>query len=233
MIINSLKDIFLHNHCVLCGDESLKTSLICSACWFDLITDHCACRRCGRGISREGLCLQCMKGPGAVDNTITLVSYQFPAAQLLLSLKYKNQLLLAHEFGRRLAEKLQALDTPLPDYIIPVPLHPARLFVRGYNQALEISRAISTILAVPVNYKMAKRIRNTLPQFNLSPGDRGRNIKGAFKINGPRITGKVAIVDDIVTTGHTANELAVQLKTAGAAEVSLWACAHANQATSG
>lgn len=229
MLINRVRDTFLLNHCVLCRDKSLKTSLICSPCWFDLITDQCACHRCGRGVFHAGLCLQCLKGRSEVDNTITLVSYQFPAAQLLLSLKYKNQLLLAHEFGRRLAEKILQLEVPLPDYIIPVPLHPARLFSRGYNQALEISRAISAVLAVPVNYKIAKRIRNTLPQFNLSPGDRGRNIKGAFKINGRAIAGKVAIVDDIVTTGHTANELAAQLKTAGAAEVSLWACAHADQ----
>ena len=230
MIISHFRDAFLHNHCVLCGDKSLNSSLICSPCWLDLITDQCACNRCGRGIFRAGLCLQCLRGRGAVDNTITLLSYHFPASQLLLSLKYKNQLLLADEFGRRLAEKILELDVALPDYIIPVPLHPARLFSRGYNQALEISRAISALLAVPVNYKIAKRIRNTLPQFNLSPGDRGRNIKGAFKINSPTITGKVAIVDDIVTTGHTANELAMQLKTAGATEVSLWACAYADQA---
>lgn len=231
MIARRFNDAFLHNHCVLCGDKSLKTSLICSPCWLDLITDQHTCCRCGRGIFLAGRCLQCLKGGGAVDNTITLLPYHFPASQLLLSLKYKNQLLLAHEFGRRMAEKILELGVALPDYIVPVPLHPARLFSRGYNQALEISRAISALLAVPVNYKIAKRIRNTPPQFNLSPRDRGRNIKGAFKINSSVIAGKVAIVDDIVTTAHTANELAAQLKTAGAAEVSLWACAYADQPT--
>jgi ComF family protein len=141
-------------------------------------------------------------------------------------LKYKNRLLLANEFGNKLAEKILAQNTILPDRIIPVPLHPIRLFFRGYNQALEIARTISTSTAIPLDYKSSKRVRNTPAQFNLNPAQRKLNISGAFKICRPTLSGSVAIVDDIVTTGHTANELAKQLKAAGVTYVSLWACAH-------
>jgi ComF family protein len=145
---------------------------------------------------------------------------------MLRSLKYNKQLLLAHTFGSKLAEKILAKNTVLPDRIVPVPLHPKRLFFRGYNQALEIARAISKDIAVPLDYTSCKRIRNTPPQFSLNPADRKKNIKGAFSINSKAISGSVAIVDDIVTTGQTANELALSLKAAGASQISLWACAH-------
>ncbi len=220
--------MLLAAHCYICGDKSIDAALICQPCWRDLITEQAACDKCGRNIVGGSLCSQCLTNPGAIDQTITLFPYRFPATSLLRSLKYKNQLILAHEFGQRLAEKVLFIGVKLPDRIMPVPLHPARLFTRGYNQALEIARAISTQLAVPVDYKSSKRIRNTLPQFNLKPGERRKNIKGAFALHKPQSSGSVAIVDDIVTTGSTANELAKLLKAAGATEVSLWSCAHSD-----
>ena len=120
----------------------------------------------------------------------------------------------------------------LPERIIPVPLHPFRLIRRGYNQALEISRSVSERLGVPLDYRSARRTRNTLPQFSLNPSARAQNIRGAFTISNPGLSGTVAIVDDIVTTGHTANELAKQLKSVGASVVYLWACALAEPETS-
>ena len=219
--------LLLETHCFLCGDKSLNNTLICGPCWLDLTIEQPTCHRCGRSIVHGELCSRCLHGPGVIDSTVTLFSYQFHAAELLRALKYKNQLLLANELGRRLADKILNQSVALPDLIIPVPLHPSRLFGRGYNQALEISRTISARISVPLDYQSSKRARNTLPQFNLSHAESRRNIRGAFKICGATLSGSVAIVDDIVTTGHTANELAKQLKRAGATEVRLWACAHA------
>jgi len=219
--------MLLRTYCFICGDKSDGETLICRPCWRDLTTDQAACGQCGRSINAGLFCPQCLSRPGAIDKTITLFPYQFPASSLLRSLKYKNQLLLAHEFGQRLAEKIVLIDPKLPERIIPVPLHPARLFARGYNQAHEIARAISRRLAIPLDYRSSKRIRNTLPQFNLKPAERKQNLAGAFAIHRQQLPGRVAIVDDIVTTGNTVNELAKQLKAAGATEVSLWVCAHA------
>ena len=227
MITNHARFVVLESRCYLCGEKSIVSSLICEACWGDLLIDQPNCYRCGRGVNHPGFCSACLKTPGTIDSTITLLSYQFPVDRLLLSLKYKNQLLLAQEFGRRIAEKVLFLGRPLPNYIVPVPLHSARLFGRGYNQALELSRAISTRLSVPISYGAIKRIRNTLPQYKLKPAQRHKNIRGAFKPNKGCFDGPVVIVDDIVTTGHTANELALQLKATGATKVQLWACAHA------
>jgi ComF family protein len=227
-MINKQSDILLlESYCFLCGDRSLNNSLICGPCWLDLTIEQPACYRCGRSIVHGELCSRCLRGPDVIDSTLTLFAYQFPATALLRALKYKNQLLLANELGRRLADKILNQNEALPGLIIPVPLHPRRLLGRGYNQALEISRSISARLAVPLDYQSSKRARNTLPQFNLSHAERRRNIRGAFKICSTALSGSIAIVDDIVTTGHTANELAKQLKRAGAEKVNLWACAHA------
>jgi predicted amidophosphoribosyltransferase len=87
----------------------------------------------------------------APGGTTTLVPYLFPAAELLLSLKYKGPPHLAHEFGRRLAIKISALGMPTPDLLIPVPPHPLRLFSRGYNRALEITRSLGAKLSFPVD----------------------------------------------------------------------------------
>ena len=223
MITNHTRAVVLESRCFLCSDKSVGPSLICGGCWGDLLINQPNCYRCGRGINHQGFCSACLKTPGTIDSTITLFPYQFPVDRLLFSLKYKNQLLLAQEFGRRIAEKVLFLGRPLPNYIVPVPLHPARLFGRGYNQALELSRAISARLSTPISYGAIKRIRNTLPQYKLTPAQRRKNIRGAFKPNNCCFDGPVVIIDDIVTTGHTANELALQLMTAGATEVHLWA----------
>jgi ComF family protein len=215
-------------HCRLCTGHTNSSSLICQSCWNDLTSDHAVCKKCGRRLTATRLCAQCMGKPGFVDNTLTLTSYNFPVTTLLRSLKYKNQLSLAREFGEKLADKILSENISLPDRLIPVPLHPRRLFFRGYNQSLEIARTISSRIAVPLEYKSCKRVRNTLPQFDLKPAERRTNIKGAFSLYGSELSGSIAIVDDIVTTGQTANELAKVLKAAGATKVSLWACAHAD-----
>jgi ComF family protein len=219
--------MLLTNQCYLCGEKTGNTSLICVACWRDMTVDKPVCQQCGRRVIYTGTCTECLLNPGFVDSTITLSPYQFPLNRLLLSLKYRRQLSLARELGERLAKKILNSKTILPDRIVPVPLHPRRLLYRGYNQSVEIARTISKEVAVPLDYRISKRTRNTLPQFGLKPVQRRKNIKNAFSIGCTTLSGSVAIVDDIVTTGQTANELAKTLKAAGASKVMLWACAHA------
>lgn len=226
MIFNQIKTLFRTNHCHLCREPTISPSLICQPCWNDLTGNYLVCNKCGRRLTAGKLCALCMGNPGFIDNTLTLTTYKFPVTTLLRSLKYKNQLSLAREFGEKFADKILSQNISLPDRLVPVPLHSRRLLSRGYNQSLEIARTISSRIGVPLEYKTSKRVRNTLPQFDLKPEQRRKNIKGAFSFCGSGLSGSVAIVDDIITTGQTANELAKELKAAGATKVSLWACAH-------
>ena len=113
----------------------------------------------------------------------------------------------------------------MPDALIPVPLHPRRLAERGFNQAEEIARFISREVGVPVVGGICRRVRPTRMQSRLSDQDRRSNVAGAFECS--QSPERPAIVDDVVTTGATADALAAALITAGADRVQVWAVARA------
>jgi ComF family protein len=106
-----------------------------------------------------------------------------------------------------------------------VPLHAQRLRERGYNQSLEIARAVSRELAVPVDPAACARVVPTAPQAGLEQKDRRRNVRGAFQVVGSLPSSHVAILDDVVTTGSTVAELTRVLRKAGVARVDVWAVA--------
>jgi ComF family protein len=133
--------------------------------------------------------------------------------------KYGNMLSLCSFFGQMLKEKV---TTDSVDLIIPMPMHPARIKERGFNQALEIAKVFGK---EKLNYKSAIRQKLTPPQASLPLKERVKNIKGAFSVN-TDLTGKrIAIVDDVMTTGASLNELAKTLKKAGASHVECWVIA--------
>jgi ComF family protein len=109
--------------------------------------------------------------------------------------------------------------------LVPVPLHPGRLAERGYNQALEIARVLGGGLDLPLDSRCCHRVAATPPQAGLDEVARRRNIRGAFAVHSPLPWSRVAIVDDVVTTGSTVSELARVLRRAGVREIEVWAAA--------
>jgi ComF family protein len=127
--------------------------------------------------------------------------------------------------GQLLARSVQAAGQPLPEVLVPVPLHRRRLAERGYNQALEIARVVARQLELPLEPGCCDRGVATLSQAGLDEGSRRRNIRGAFRARSPLGLRDLAIIDDVVTTGSTVEELARVLKRAGALHVQVWALA--------
>jgi ComF family protein len=111
--------------------------------------------------------------------------------------------------------------------LIAVPLHQRRLRERGYNQALELARAMKQILDLPIGSGIAVRVRATPDQIGQSAAQRRSNLKGAFEIRGSLEGRHVALIDDVMTTGATLAELASACRAAGAARVEAWAIARA------
>ncbi len=140
-------------------------------------------------------------------------------------MKFNRRLAIAHQFGLLMADGLRESHLALPESIIPVPLHRARLTERGYNQALEIARPIAKILSVPLDFTSCTRVRNTMEQMALPARERRGNVRGAFRVRERLPFRHVAILDDVITTGHTAGELARVIRRAGVKRVDLWACA--------
>lgn len=140
-------------------------------------------------------------------------------------LKYHGRLSLAPLLGDCLADALG--DAPSPDCIVPMPLHPARLRERGFNHATEIARSVARRTALPLETGLCSRIRDTPPQMRLKVDARRRNMRGAFACESTVDGLHVAIVDDVMTTGTSLDELAATLRRAGAREVSCWVVARA------
>ncbi len=118
-------------------------------------------------------------------------------------------------------------DEELPELIIPVPLHRARLRRRGFNQALEIARPVARRLDLKLESRAIRRVRSTSAQMDLPARKRRANIRGAFAVRAGLAATHVALIDDVVTTGATVNELSRVLRRAGVERVEVWVCARA------
>lgn len=130
--------------------------------------------------------------------------------------------------GKLLADALATRHSDsLPQAIIPVPLHHKRQRDRGFNQALEIARPVARALKIPLNFKSCHRIRSTMAQSTLNAEKRRANIRGAFKIKEKLNIRHVAIIDDVITTGQTVNELSRMLRQHGVNNIEVWSIARA------
>jgi len=184
-----------------------------------------ACYRCGVSLVREGLCAKCLGRAPSYERIITAYSYRTPVDQLVPAIKYQQRLELVSALGEELIRQIQGQAESLPDCLIPVPLHRHRLRQRGFNQALELARHLGKRLRLGVDSGIVRRTRATSPQFELPHKARRANVRGAFALQGQPVYESLAIVDDIVTSGATVDELALLFKRAGVRRVFVWALA--------
>lgn len=232
-ILNKIKPYWLtiNSSCLLCLSPIKKsTAMICSACKQDLpiINQGCVC--CGLPITYQGRCGQCLKQPPYYQQIIVPYRYDFPIAPLITKFKYQQQWAMGHLLASLLAEYLQQQyinGLPKADYLIAVPQAKQRLRERGFNQAEMLAKWLAKALTIPIQTNLITRTLDTPPQQQLSAKKRLHNLKNAFLVN-PTINLQnlhLAIVDDVVTTGATANTLAKLLHQAGAKRVDIYAIA--------
>jgi len=210
------------------GDFLAPAICFCAACRGDLPVRKKTCYCCGVSLAMEGLCAKCLGRPPNYERVITAYSYQTPVNQLIRAVKYQQRLELVSALGEELIKQIQERQETLPDCLVPVPLHRHRLQHRGFNQALELARLLGKGLAVHVDSGIAKRTRATRPQFEFPYKARQANVRKAFALKHRPAYESVAIVDDIITSGATANELALLFKQAGVKRVFVWALARVN-----
>ncbi len=219
------------HHCLLCQAQAPAGKDFCTACDQSLPRSREACPRCGApGAvvgSRTANCGECQKHPPAYDSTRAIFRYASPVDRLIQQLKYHGRLDLSRVLGGYLAGHMLTLNDPLPDVVVPVPLHVTRLRDRGFNQSLEIARFVAKQLQVPLDWQGAQRVRPTAPQTELPRDQRRKNVRGAFTASKVFAGQRVAIVDDVMTSGHTVNALAECLLQSGARDVRVWVVARA------
>lgn len=207
--------------CLLCGTPS-RNGIWCDACEAGLpVLDTMLCPHCALPTSDGSICGRCLKRPPAFDRTVAAYAYTFPLDQLVQALKFGEQLVLAKALAEQLARRVEHR----PDFILPMPLHPLRLRERGYNQSLELARHLGRELDIPVFANHVQRVRATLQQSSLPWRERRRNVRRAFTCTTSLHGKHVALVDDVMTSGATLEELAHTVRRAGAGEVSAWVVA--------
>ena len=221
--------MLIRHLCLLCGAPAESSAdRLCRACFAEMPLPRAgACPGCGPPGAGADVCVRCFPRTPAFDTCLSGFMYRYPVDRMIRKLKYQARLDLIHALCRPLLEKL-ARDMPVvPDCLLPIPLHRARQRNRGFNQAREIARVLSMRLAVPVDDQLARRHKPTAQQFELLPGERKKNLMGAFSLLKTMPYKNIAVVDDILTTGATADELARLLKRYGADHVQVWCLAHA------
>lgn len=213
--------------CVLCGAPGHAGLDLCPGCLADMPHNLSGCSRCALPLppGTDGLCGACARRPPPFLVCRTAFLYEDPLPMLVGGAKFRSRLNLARLLGQCLALALRRAGDDPPGLIIPVPLHPARLRERGYNQALEVARPVSRALGVAIDTRCCARAHATPPQAGLEKQARRRNVRGAFQVVRPPAAAHVAILDDVITTGSTAAELAGVLLRAGVKRVDLWAVA--------
>lgn len=208
--------------CLLCEAKAHNTLGICADCWQDLPWQALSsCPQCGLPSSGH-TCGSCLTDPPFFDSTQALFEYAYPVDALLQALKYQHALHLARMFA---SISLKHVITSDVDCVLPMPMHPARMQQRGFNQSLELAKRIAKLLHKPLATHHCQRIKNTPPQASLPLKSRVNNIKAAFSCDDYFVGKHVAIVDDVMTSGASLNELAKTLKAAGAAKVTCWVIA--------
>lgn len=223
------------SRCVLCGGQGhLPAMDLCADCAGDMQRNTHACVGCAEPLS--GLtpsagalrCGVCLRKPPRFDQALCPFLYSYPLDHLVRGLKYQGRVAYGRILGEMLARELAARpSSSLPQAIIPVPLAPRRFRERGYNQAIELALHIERSSGIALRTDLMERTRETQEQARLDRRARRRNIKGAFSLTRPPALRHVAIVDDVLTTGSTANEIARVLKRAGVKRVDVWTVARA------
>jgi ComF family protein len=225
-------DLFAPCHCVLCGMRSRRPLCLCLACESELPANRPACPGCALPLPELGsVCGHCQRHPPAYNSVLAPYLYTAPVAGFIQALKFNRDISMLPVLTQLLvaAIRQRLLTSPPPDLLIPMPLHWSRRLRRGFNQAELLARSICghpqlRPWHLQVNSRLCQRQRATRPQLGLDSAARAQNLRHSMSCaaaSGLRL----AVVDDVLTTGASANEVATVLLAAGAQQVEIWCCA--------
>ena len=223
--------------CIACGAAIAVPHGLCARCWAGLrFIERPYCERLGTPFAADhGLALvspAAIADPPVYARARAVARYEETARLLVHRLKYSDRLDTARALGAMMARAGREI-APECDLVVPVPLHRARLWRRRFNQSMELARPVAEAHGLPLAADLLLRVKRTAPQIGLSRNQRGLNLQGAFQVPPEarhRLKDRrILLVDDVVTTGATANAASRALLRAGAAAVDVLAFARVVQ----
>jgi ComF family protein len=230
-LLSRLVRVVYPPRCVICGCSGYAGRDICEICYRELPWIESSCVQCAiplaDGSGEQLKCGNCLQKSPDFDHSLSLFSYESNAVSLVHQLKFNEKLACSRLLGNMLADAVQHKGIALPDRVLPVPLHNRRLRQRGFNQSIELARPIARRFNLSLDVTSVGRIHETRPQTGMNKKQRRRNMQNAFRMIKPVEARHVVIVDDVVTTTSTVNELARVLKKAGVQRVDVWSIARA------
>lgn len=225
-------DTLLPRHCILCGLASGAAN-VCPPCSEELPRISHSCFKCGLPLTTadDRDCDRCRKFPVPWDSAAAALLYTFPVDQLVRRFKFSRNLAGGQVLAQEMIRAVRNRGIPMPDTLVPVPLHRSRFLTRPFNQSEVLARHIGKALNLPVSTHLLYRNRRTRAHSGLDAASRRLNIKGAFRLRKPGKPGTklryLALVDDVLTTGATLTECTRTMKTSGVERVSVWVAARA------
>ncbi len=220
-------DFALPPRCAGCGIIVPDVHSFCPDCWRQVeFLGESGCECCGIPLQAtdEAICVRCLAVPPRIARTRAAVAYDDLSRSLAIRLKYGRKVAIARTMAHYMAPLVRSEGDSV---LVPVPLHRTRLWTRGFNQSALVARELSRRLNIPADPLILRRTRRTPPLKGMSPLQRRKTVSGAFRVsNKQAIAGRtVILVDDVLTTGSTAEACARVLKRAGAARIELvsWA----------
>ncbi len=210
--------------CVLCNQYHLDSHAVCDFCQTLFTPLGLSCQRCAIPIKTGSRCNNCLLSAAYIDHVIVAHAYKEPLRTLLHQFKYQQGLYLQTVLLHLMQQA--SFDSSATDCLMPVPIHPKRLHQRGFNQAAILAKQLAKKYHLPCLTNGCQRVVNSLPQARLDNHQRQTNLKNAFRVSAIPYA-RVTLIDDLYTTGSTANEIAKKLKEQGVSTVDVWCCARA------
>lgn len=231
-VIQFLRELFVNEACFVCAKAVQLPYSICPDCLSSMEINHTCCSICASPLVQQAqsniICGHCQRNRPFFSKAHVPYLYQAPLKQLIWQFKYQQKLFLARDFAMAIRESLKD-SSELPDILLPVPLHNNKLCRRGYNQSHELARMLGQQLNIPVLNDCLVRHIDTQSQQGLKLKERQKNVKNAFAItkNSDFKDKHIVLVDDVMTTGSTLNELARLMVKQSNARVDVWCIARA------